>query len=883
MIDVIGSSLVGNHLWFAFSLDLWLKSAALCLAELLIVALSGRRRILANSAVLHACLIGLMLLPLAVIALPKWTLAWTVPETAGPQTTEPETTERGTPRAEGGEPYAAPPAVETSATFAMQAPVESTRAATLAAPVALKKNEVIETISTPKSSFDWRAGVAALYVIVAASLLIRFSVSLAAVQRLRRAAAPLSDVEWRQPLAHWQQRLGIRRRIELLKSDQVSVPIVVGWRRPAIVAPARLASADAPTIDAILLHELAHVGRGDYGWNLLLRLLQAFYWPNPLIWLVGRSLSHVREQACDELCIHWLGGAEGYRATLVELAASLLGRPLTALGMAMARTSRLQRRMAQIDVSRGRAECQSRLSWRLAAMIVVGAMAGAIGALRTAGRAAAEPPTSPQIVNDNGEGRPDAEKPAPAARKEDVIEPSRKEPPKPAGPAAEGSEEKPRPENTKNEDESEVAQGESAPQAHPIKVRVEKVLREDFVVQTSQPGTLKASRTLELYAKVAGPVIVRNANVGDLVKTGDVLAEIDAPELEADLEQAKLLADEAPAAIEQAEGKLNEALAGLEGAKAEIAKSEVDVKQSTGRLEFAKKNQRLYEKANERVPGSNPEHVLGEKAAEVDAAVGAAEGAKAVLDAAKAGVKQAEAAVAVAKAGLRIAQLKSDAAQQRLKRRASLVGSRQIVSPVEGYVARQDAEPGSFAQLGGKPLFVVSATNVVVMQTDVPERDAVQVAVGQHARVWLDAERNAKPHDAKVSRVGYAIDPKTRTMPVEIELANPDGRLRPGMFGKATIDLETHPNVLTLPTRFEIRVFADPKGTTCFRVVDGRAVKTKFSFSMWHHPPQRIELKSGLKEGDVVISEVIGELKRPFQDGDRVEIVDSEEDESNEN
>ncbi len=835
MIDVIGSSLVGNHPWFAFSLDLWLKSAGLCLAALVIVGLSGRRRILANSAVLHACLIGLTLLPLAVIVLPKWTLAWTVPET-----TEGGTSLRGTPRAEDeGETFVAPSAVETSATFTAQAQasVESPPAAIPEAAGDVKQDEVSEIVSTPKSSLDWRAGIAALYVIAAAGLLIRFFLSLAAVQRLRRAAAPLPDAEWRQRLAYWQQRLGIRRRIELLQSDQVSVPIVVGWPRPAIVAPARLANADATTIDAILLHELAHVGRGDYGWNLLLRLLQAFYWPNPLIWLVARSLGHVREQACDELCIHWLGGAEGYRATLVELAASLLGRPLTALGMAMARTSRLQHRMAQIDVSRGRAECQSRLPWRIAAMIVVGAMAGAIGALRTASRAA-EPPTSPQIVNDNSEGRPDAEKPAPATRKEDEVEPPHSAPTRPD---AEGAGEnpsrptEPSPENTKNEDESEVAPGKSTPQAEPIKVRVEKVRREDLVVQTTQPGTLKASRTLELYAKVAGPVIVRNANVGNLVKTGDVLAEIDAPELEADLEQAKLLADEAPAAIEQAQGKLDEALAGLEAAQAQVAKSKAEGNAV---------------RTNELVPV-----------------------ARAQVAAANAGVKQAEAAVAVAKAGLRIAQLKRDAAQQRLKRCASLVECRKIMSPVEGYVAREDAEPGSFAQVGGKPLFVVSATNVVVMQTNVPESDALQVAVGQHARVWLDAERNGKPHDAKVSRVGYAIDPKTRTMPVEIELANPDGRLRPGMFGRVAIDLETHPNVLTIPRS---ALYSDGTSNYCFRVADGRAVKTRPDFGSSNE--RQLEIKSGLGEGDLIVIATVGERNmpgRPIQDGNRVEILDS--------
>ena len=67
------------------------------------------------------------------------------------------------------------------------------------------------------------------------------------------------------------------RRVSLLKSDQVSVPVVVGSLRPAIILPRSLAAtASKPElVDAVLLHELSHIQRGDFGWNLVRRLTQS--------------------------------------------------------------------------------------------------------------------------------------------------------------------------------------------------------------------------------------------------------------------------------------------------------------------------------------------------------------------------------------------------------------------------------------------------------------------------------------------------------------------------------------------------------------------------------------------------------------------------------
>ena len=83
----------------------------------------------------------------------------------------------------------------------------------------------------------------------------------------------------------WRIRLGIRGRVVVLESDRVSVAVVVGWLRPAVILPKGLIYEVSPaSIAAVLLHELGHIRRGDYGWNLVRKVVQALYWPHPLTW-----------------------------------------------------------------------------------------------------------------------------------------------------------------------------------------------------------------------------------------------------------------------------------------------------------------------------------------------------------------------------------------------------------------------------------------------------------------------------------------------------------------------------------------------------------------------------------------------------------------------
>src|SRR5262249_40414453 len=118
--------------------------------------------------------------------------------------------------------------------------------------------------------------------------------------------------------------------------------------------------------------------------------------------------------------------------------------------------------------------------------------------------------------------------------------------------------------------------------------------------------------------------------------------------------------------------------------------------------------------------------------------------------------------------------------------------------------------------------------------------------VGDPARFRADAFRG-REYKGKVSRIADAEDTTDRAMRVEIDLDNSDGRLRVGMYGRVEIQLDTMPDVLTIPTAAEGR----RNGYFwCFRVVDGRAVLTRVELGARNG--QQTVVLEGLKEGDIV-------------------------------
>lgn len=370
MIDLFGVTVFHAHPALAVAIGVVGRATVLMVLAFAVHAALGRRRALARSALWNACLVGLFLVPLSTLVLPR--LRLTVPT-----------------EAEVAIPVAEPPViVADDAISLMPGPIGPVSMGATANGVVAKLEPIGPTpafATEPERSITVGGIVIGVYLTGVALLAARLAVSLATVARLRSRCQQVESATWNESLGRWRDRLGIARRVLLLRSEEVSVPIAVGLHRPAVIVPGPLITgARTGLIDAVLLHELGHIRRGDFGWNLMRKLVQIAYWPHPLVWLAGRLIGEVREQACDDLCVHVLGGADGYRATLLEVASGLVRRPEPSLGLAMARTTNLGRRLAWIDRTRGASRCLMHRPGRLAIAAMVASVAGVLGTVELA-------------------------------------------------------------------------------------------------------------------------------------------------------------------------------------------------------------------------------------------------------------------------------------------------------------------------------------------------------------------------------------------------------------------------------------------------------------------------------------------------------------------
>ncbi|HEX3450620.1 MAG TPA: M56 family metallopeptidase, partial [Isosphaeraceae bacterium] len=389
MIDLLGSTFLGSRSAL-IALDLALKATALMTFTFACHGALGRRRALARSALWNACLIGLLLLPAACLAFPR--LHVIVAPTRSMRRYETAAPSRDVP-----------PAAKSAADDVLSVSQSSMDRDTMgsigsdAVRQPASGRPYLRSEDQPAPRLGGTGIAVTVYLAMATLLLLRLAASVTAVARLRRQCVVVEDEQWVGALDFWRTRLGITRRVPLLASERVSVPIVAGWLCPAIIIPkAMAAKANSPLIGAVLVHELAHVRRADYGWNLVRKLVQIVYWPNPLVWLVGWVVGSVREQACDDLCVYGLGGAAAYRNSLIEVASGLVRLPDPALGMAMARATNLGRRLAWIDRTRGAPRCLSRWPARLALGLAMPAVAGVLGAVELArATATANPGNTP--------------------------------------------------------------------------------------------------------------------------------------------------------------------------------------------------------------------------------------------------------------------------------------------------------------------------------------------------------------------------------------------------------------------------------------------------------------------------------------------------------
>jgi TonB family protein len=234
---------------------------------------------------------------------------------------------------------------------------------------------------------DWRLGLMLLWAAGCATALAQMLAGWTAMQRVRRTAMP-----FREPsLPELLTALEICGAVDVLETRAGRMPVSFGLFRPAVLMPADARDWSAERRRVVLLHELAHVRRGDHATHVLARAALSLYWWNPLAWMAWREFLKARERAADDLVLGAGAAAPEYASHLLEIARSMQASPAVGwAAVAMARPSQLEGRLlAILDSGRSRKSAGRASAW--VAGLAAAAIAVPLAALQAQDAAQATP------------------------------------------------------------------------------------------------------------------------------------------------------------------------------------------------------------------------------------------------------------------------------------------------------------------------------------------------------------------------------------------------------------------------------------------------------------------------------------------------------------
>jgi len=340
----------------------------------------------------------------------------------------------------------------------------------------------------------------------------------------------------------------------------------------------------------------------------------------------------------------------------------------------------------------------------------------------------------------------------------------------------------------------------------------------------SQPGAIEAFEETPIFAKVAGYVKEGWKDIGATLRKGEILAELEAPELVDELKQKEALIEQAEAAIDQAREVQKATEAAYKSAEAQIEVAEANRRVLLARQKRTHMQHVRLEKMGAAV--MDKENVAEAQLGYETAKAGVTE-AEAKIKAAQAMRDEAKAKWSKAAADVRAAEVQRTVAERNRDLAKDFVGYMRLPAPYDCVVMQRHINTGDFVQAatvgGSKPLYVVHRTDLMRIFVQVPETDASWVRKGAEARIRVQA-LPGQTFTGAVKRISWSLDPTTRTLRAEIDLLNSGERLRPGMYAYATLTTDL-PDVLTLP-RSAVATEGDvTRGyqTFCYQVVDGKA------------------------------------------------------------
>lgn len=339
----------------------------------------------------------------------------------------------------------------------------------------------------------------------------------------------------------------------------------------------------------------------------------------------------------------------------------------------------------------------------------------------------------------------------------------------------------------------------------PMTVELAPVGRSDMTEQLTVVGNLIGAATVEAVPKVSGRLEDVAVRLGDRVSRGQTLARIEDREIQEQVKQAQAAYDVSAATIRQREADLRLAQTNLE------------------------RSQNLYDRQ------LIPKQTYDDTDARYQAAV-------AQLDLARAQFSQAQA---------RLDELKIN------------LSNTVIASPVTGFIGKRALDAGAWVTPNSSFLSVVDITTVRLV-ANIVEKDLRRISQGQKADVAVDAY----PGETFVGRIAHVapvLDPSTRTAQIEVEIPNPQFRLKPGMYAKVSFLVEEHPHALVIPAN----ALVDSNGKAgVYQPVDEGDTATFRPVTVGLMSQDLVEVLDGLNEGERVITTGAAGLR----EGDKIVI-----------
>lgn len=301
------------------------------------------------------------------------------------------------------------------------------------------------------------------------------------------------------------------------------------------------------------------------------------------------------------------------------------------------------------------------------------------------------------------------------------------------------------------------------------------------------PATVEAFQSARLFSRVAGYVKAWHVEIGQDVEAGDLLVEIDTPELDQELLQARADLGIARAAVVQADAELTESVATLDQAKADRSRAAAEVELAGIRL---KRRQTL----------------LAQQATtqeEYDTAIRDRDARQAEVTASDATITRQQAAIGTRRAVVESRKASVESALANVRRLEEMQSFQKIVAPFSAVVTQRTAEVGNLVTAGNStasaPLYQLAQTDRVRVQVSVPQAEAVGVAAGSEVTVRVP-EQPGRDVTARVTRTSRSVDPGTRTLLAEIELPNTGGLFPPGIYAEVAVTTHSPEATWLIPT-----------------------------------------------------------------------------------